>query len=58
MVRGIRLLGVSSFRLVGYFGALKRYIASYGGPAKFAGRLHKSPEKWNATGDLKFLNEW
>ena len=33
-------------------------IASYGGPAKFATKLHKSPGKWNATGELDFLNKW
>ncbi|KAF8898246.1 histidine phosphatase superfamily [Gymnopilus junonius] len=32
--------------------------ASYGGPSKFGGKLHKSPESWNASGDLDFLNEW
>ncbi|KAF8811998.1 phytase [Phlegmacium glaucopus] len=32
--------------------------ASYGGPANFATKLHKSPESWNATGDLDFLNDW
>jgi len=32
--------------------------ASFGGPAKFATKLHKSPESWNATGELDFLNDW
>ncbi|EDR10844.1 phytase, partial [Laccaria bicolor S238N-H82] len=32
--------------------------ASYGGPAKFATKIHKNPEKWNASGDLDFLNDW
>ncbi|KAF5324577.1 hypothetical protein D9611_004222 [Ephemerocybe angulata] len=32
--------------------------ASYGGPAPFAARLHKNAAKWNATGELDFLNEW
>ncbi|KDR81978.1 hypothetical protein GALMADRAFT_240377 [Galerina marginata CBS 339.88] len=32
--------------------------ASYGGPAKFGTKLHKSPESWNASGDLEFLNGW
>jgi hypothetical protein len=33
-------------------------IADFGGPAQFATKLHKSPESWNATGELKFLNDW
>ena len=33
-------------------------IASYGGPAKISTKLHKSPESWNATGELRFLNDW
>ena len=32
--------------------------ASYGSPGQFATKVHKSPEKWNATGNLEFLNEW
>ncbi|KAG5640451.1 hypothetical protein DXG03_008594 [Asterophora parasitica] len=32
--------------------------AAYGGPSKLADRLHKAAEKWNATGDLDFLNDW
>ncbi|TDL20712.1 phosphoglycerate mutase-like protein [Rickenella mellea] len=32
--------------------------ASYGGPADFARRLHKSAAKWNASGELSFLNDW
>ncbi|KAF9464573.1 histidine phosphatase superfamily [Collybia nuda] len=31
---------------------------AYGGPASFAGRLNAEPEKWNASGDLEFMNEW
>jgi hypothetical protein len=33
-------------------------VASYAGPAKFAGRLHAAVEKWTASGDLSFMNEW
>jgi hypothetical protein len=33
-------------------------IASYGGPTKFATKVHQSAEKWNATGDAEFLNDW
>lgn len=32
--------------------------ASFGGPAKFATRLHDSASQWVATGQLAFLNEW
>ncbi|KAF8228627.1 phosphoglycerate mutase-like protein [Tricholoma matsutake] len=32
--------------------------ASYGGPARLATKIHKSPENWNAMGDLTFLNDW
>ena len=32
--------------------------ADYGGPAKFATRLHESTSQWEATGKLAFLNEW
>lgn len=32
--------------------------ASYGGPAQLADRLNKAAEKWTASGDLEFLNEW
>ncbi|KAF8162781.1 histidine phosphatase superfamily [Crassisporium funariophilum] len=32
--------------------------SSYAGPAKFATKLHKSPELWNASGSLEFLNDW
>ncbi|TRM63976.1 histidine phosphatase superfamily [Schizophyllum amplum] len=32
--------------------------ASYGGPANFSGRLHDVADKWNASGDLEFMNEW
>lgn len=34
------------------------FTASYGGPARFATKIHKSPENWNAMGDLTFLNDW
>ena len=33
-------------------------IAAYGGPAKFASKLHKNAHKWDATDDLDFLNSW
>ena len=36
----------------------KDVLASYGGPANFGTKLHKSPESWNASGPLDFLNEW
>ncbi|EJD54727.1 phosphoglycerate mutase-like protein [Auricularia subglabra TFB-10046 SS5] len=32
--------------------------ASYGGPVKLASRLHKQAAKWDASGDLAFLNDW
>ncbi|KAF5386917.1 hypothetical protein D9615_002003 [Tricholomella constricta] len=32
--------------------------SSYGGPARLAGRLNDAAAKWNASGDLEFLNEW
>ncbi|KAH9483581.1 3-phytase A [Psilocybe cubensis] len=32
--------------------------ASFGGPAKLGRKLHRSPESWNASGDLEFLNGW
>ncbi|EGO00975.1 hypothetical protein SERLA73DRAFT_178983 [Serpula lacrymans var. lacrymans S7.3] len=32
--------------------------ASYGGPSKFAGRLHDAAENWHATGKLSFINDW
>lgn len=32
--------------------------ASYGGPVKFASRLHKEAAGWDASGDLAFLNDW
>lgn len=32
--------------------------ANFGGPAKFATRLHESASQWEATGQLAFLNEW
>jgi hypothetical protein len=34
------------------------WTADYGGPAKFATRLHESASQWEATGKLAFLNEW
>jgi hypothetical protein len=36
-------------------------IATYAGPAEFAGRLYNATlagEKWSASGDLEFLNDW
>ncbi|KAJ7265461.1 histidine phosphatase superfamily [Mycena haematopus] len=32
--------------------------ASYGGPANFTSRLHAAADKWTASGDLAFMNEW
>ncbi|KAF8894812.1 histidine phosphatase superfamily [Infundibulicybe gibba] len=32
--------------------------ASYGGPAKFAKKINDNAAKWNASGNLDFLNEW
>ncbi|KAF8214171.1 phosphoglycerate mutase-like protein [Mycena galopus ATCC 62051] len=32
--------------------------ASYGGPANFSSRLHAAADKWTASGDLAFMNEW
>ncbi|KAH7910544.1 histidine phosphatase superfamily [Hygrophoropsis aurantiaca] len=32
--------------------------ASFGGPASFAGKLHKYAADWEATGKLSFLNDW
>ncbi|KAI0349614.1 phytase [Trametes cingulata] len=32
--------------------------ASYGGPANFSARIARSPESWNAHGQLEFLNHW
>ncbi|KAJ7887620.1 phosphoglycerate mutase-like protein [Mycena olivaceomarginata] len=31
--------------------------ASYGGPANFSSRLHAVADKWNASGELEFMNE-
>jgi len=33
-------------------------LASYGGTANLAGRLHQLAANWTASGDLQFLNEW
>lgn len=33
-------------------------LAAWAGPAMFAKRLNQAAPKWNATGDLAFLNEW
>jgi hypothetical protein len=43
-----------------YFALIINYsmIASYGGPANFASRLHSTASAWNASGDLEFLNDW
>ncbi|KAG2001830.1 hypothetical protein CC2G_004959 [Coprinopsis cinerea AmutBmut pab1-1] len=32
--------------------------SEYGGPAKFANKIHKNPQSWDATGELSFLNDW
>ncbi|KIL68527.1 hypothetical protein M378DRAFT_158328 [Amanita muscaria Koide BX008] len=32
--------------------------ADFGSPAGLASRLHDTASQWNATGELKFLNEW
>ncbi|KAJ7368842.1 phosphoglycerate mutase-like protein [Mycena albidolilacea] len=32
--------------------------ASYGGPVNFSSRLHAVADKWNASGELEFMNEW
>ncbi|KZV87033.1 phosphoglycerate mutase-like protein [Exidia glandulosa HHB12029] len=32
--------------------------ASYGGPVKFASRLHEEAANWDASGELSFLNDW
>ncbi|KAJ7368930.1 phosphoglycerate mutase-like protein [Mycena albidolilacea] len=32
--------------------------ASYGGPANFSSRLHAVADKWTASGELEFMNEW
>lgn len=34
------------------------FIDSYGGPAKFATKIHGYGTKWNARGSLSFLNNW
>ncbi|KAG6909600.1 hypothetical protein DXG01_016639 [Tephrocybe rancida] len=34
------------------------YAAAFGGPSKLAGELNRAAANWNATGKLKFLNEW
>lgn len=34
------------------------FLASYGGPANFSGRLNAVAEKWEGSGDLEFMNEW
>lgn len=40
------------------FSYIYRALASFGGPSKLSRRLHKSPETWNASGELDFLNSW
>lgn len=52
---GVRCLMLKSMTCLLTAGLL---IASYGGPANFATKLHKSPESWNVTGELDFLNDW
>ncbi|KAJ7869626.1 phosphoglycerate mutase-like protein, partial [Mycena leptocephala] len=32
--------------------------ASYGGPANFSSRLNAVADKWTASGELAFMNEW
>ncbi|KAI0701864.1 phosphoglycerate mutase-like protein [Cytidiella melzeri] len=32
--------------------------ASFGGPANFSGRLNQAAARWNATGELEFMNTW
>jgi hypothetical protein len=32
--------------------------ASYGGPSKFAAKVHDAGVNWSAEGDLSFLNDW
>ncbi|KAJ4470623.1 histidine phosphatase superfamily [Lentinula edodes] len=32
--------------------------ASFGGPADFAGRLHKVADDWTTKGNLAFMNDW
>ncbi|KAF8638870.1 hypothetical protein AX17_001926 [Amanita inopinata Kibby_2008] len=32
--------------------------AAYGGPARLAAHLHDTANKWNASGELEFLNSW
>ena len=34
------------------------YVAAYGGPANFSSRLNQVATKWNASGELSFMNEW
>jgi hypothetical protein len=33
-------------------------LASYGGPAVFASRLHDAAKQWKGKDDLSFLNGW
>ena len=35
-----------------------RYPTADAAPSKFSRKLNKSPETWNASGDLDFLNSW
>lgn len=37
---------------------MTKFSAAYGGPANFSGRLNAVAEKWNASGDLEFMNDW
>ena len=58
MGQGTLLPGVCPF-CTGYdVSLICTWLASYGGPAKLAGQLHKSAANWTASGNLEFLNEW
>ena len=37
---------------------LTHLLDSYGGPAKFATKVHNHGTKWGAHGSLSFLNDW
>jgi hypothetical protein len=57
MVLGTRQPGVRNIvLLVDLRLCLK--LASYGGPAKFATKVHTHAPHWSATGDLEFINQW
>lgn len=57
MVLGIQLLGVS-IRNISFTTHFNWHVASYGGPAKLATRLHAAAEQWDAIEELDFLNDW